>query len=366
LGFGDPSADTRLPGWHTIQAAPQPERVLLYSIAGRCIAHARVGWTDGKAWRRIRASAFPKNKIMAEADYRSIMQWLVAQIQAGHDAPTLLQSMRERGWSHEIAMELIAKAMGERAGAPSVATSPVAQSEASSARPADAAQTLSIVARASSMPQPMLEDGRLYLDAGDRKVSVLMQLPEPQIVLFGDFLSKDECDRLVETSRPRMQRSLTADRHTGADQVDQVRTSRGMFFGRGENPLVRTIETRIEHLLQWPIDRGEDLQVLHYKPGDRYEPHYDYFDPDGAGAPALLSRGGQRIATLLMYLREPERGGETTFPDLGLRFAAKRGCALFFSYDRPHPSTKTLHGGAPVIAGEKWVATKWLREGVFE
>jgi prolyl 4-hydroxylase len=28
--------------------------------------------------------------------------------------------------------------------------------------------------------------------------------------------------------------------------------------------------------------------------------------------------------------------------------------------------TRTLHGGAPVLEGEKWVATKWLREGAFE
>jgi prolyl 4-hydroxylase len=39
---------------------------------------------------------------------------------------------------------------------------------------------------------------------------------------------------------------------------------------------------------------------------------------------------------------------------------------VFFSYDRPHPATRTLHGGAPVIEGEKWVATKWLRERRFE
>lgn len=332
---------------------------------------------------------------MAEPDYRNIMQWLVAQIRAGHDAPTLLQSMRSRGWSQALAMELIAKAMNEVAGLsathaassaltvgvlPAAAT-PVmvssaahrASTEAAQISPAAAHAAIGVASKAAAptaahtaaMPQPALDEDRLYLDVGDRKVSVLMRLPQPQIVLFGDFLSKDECDRLVEAARPRMQRSLTADRHTGEDQVDSVRTSRGMFFRRGEIPLVRTIEARIERLLQWPTDRGEDLQVLHYKPGDRYEPHYDYFDPDGAGAPALLARGGQRVATLLIYLREPERGGETTFPDLGLRFAAKRGCALFFSYDRPHPSSQTLHGGAPVIAGEKWVATKWLREGVF-
>ena len=54
------------------------------------------------------------------------------------------------------------------------------------------------------------------------------------------------------------------------------------------------------------------------------------------------------------------------FPDIGLEVAPVRGNGVFFSYDRPHPSTRTLHGGAPVTAGEKWVATRWLREGKFQ
>ena len=48
-----------------------------------------------------------------------------------------------------------------------------------------------------------------------------------------------------------------------------------------------------------------------------------------------------------------------------MEVAPKRGNAVFFSYARPHPSTRTLHGGAPVFAGEKWIATKWLRERRF-
>jgi prolyl 4-hydroxylase len=66
-----------------------------------------------------------------------------------------------------------------------------------------------------------------------------------------------------------------------------------------------------------------------------------------------------------MYLQEPQQGGATTFPDVGLEVAPARGCGVFFSYDRPDPSTRTLHGGAAVLAGEKWVATKWLREREF-
>ncbi len=299
---------------------------------------------------------------MANADYRNITRWLVEQLRAGQPSHALLQSMCDRGWKRDLAMGLIAEAMGERSGATEMSPAPAVVSAQGSGQPEAQPATSS----ERRMPAPALGGGAMSLDAGDRKVSVLVTMPDPQIVMFADLLSKNECDRLVEMARPRMQRSLTTDMKTGNNKLDVVRTSRGMFFQRAENPLVRSIEARIAQLLSWPVENGEHLQVLHYRPGDRYEPHYDYFDPAAEGSAAVLARGGQRIATLLIYLREPERGGETIFPDLGLRFAARRGCALFFSYDRPHPSTKTLHGGAPVIAGEKWVATKWLREGVFE
>jgi len=303
------------------------------------------------------------NVRMSDVDYRNITRWIVEQTRAGQPTDALLRSMVDRGWDRELSMGLIAQALGMRATASASSSS---TESAATVETRGATTTIELPATEQpAMPGPAIADGEISVDVGDRRVSVLAALDSPRIVLFGDFLSKDECGQLVEAARPRMQRSMTADLNSGGDKIDEVRTSRGMFFNRGESALVNRIEARIARLLRWPVEKGEHLQVLHYRPGDQYEPHYDYFDPSKPGAAAVLARGGQRVATLLMYLREPERGGETTFPHLGLRFAAKRGCALFFSYDRPHPSTRTLHGGAPVLAGQKWVATKWLREGVF-
>jgi hypothetical protein len=111
-----------------------------------------------------------------------------------------------------------------------------------------------------------------------------------------------------------------------------------MFFRRGESELVQRIEARIARLLNWPVENGEGMQVLHYRPGAEYKPHYDYFDPAESRARPPSSRGGQRVATLVMYLNEPARGGGTTFPDLGLEVAPQRGHAVFFAYDRPTPA----------------------------
>lgn len=214
------------------------------------------------------------------------------------------------------------------------------------------------------MPGPGLGES-LYLDAGDRRVHLHSALARPRLVVFGNLLSGDECEALIEAARPRLARSLTVAPATGGEELNQDRTSSGMFFARGENELVQRIEARIATLLHWPADRGEGLQVLRYRSGAQYKPHYDYFDPAEPGTPALLRRGGQRVATLIMYLREPGQGGATLFPELGLEVAPRRGNAVFFSYAQPHPSTRTLHGGAPVTAGEKWIATKWLRERKF-
>jgi prolyl 4-hydroxylase len=217
----------------------------------------------------------------------------------------------------------------------------------------------------SGVPEPRLDDGASTIVAEGHPVQVAMAMRLPRVVLFDNLLTPEECDGLIALARPRLSRSETVDTATGGNEVNASRTSDGMFFERGEHPLIVRIEQRIAALVNWPVDHGEGLQILRYRPGAQYLPHHDYFDPAQPGTPRIVERGGQRVGTLVMYLNTPERGGATVFPDVGLEVAAQRGSAVFFSYDRPHPVTKTLHGGAPVIAGEKWVATKWLRQGVF-
>lgn len=169
----------------------------------------------------------------------------------------------------------------------------------------------------------------------------------------------------MELARPRLSRSLTVDTKTGGEELNASRTSQGMFFERLESALVQRIESRIAKLLHWPARNGEGLQVLRYGKDAEYRPHHDYFDPAEPGTQKILKRGGQRVGTLIIYLNDPEKGGATVFPELGLRVKPKRGQAVFFSYNEPLPSTRTLHGGEPVLVGEKWIATKWLREFEF-
>ena len=215
-------------------------------------------------------------------------------------------------------------------------------------------------------PQVNMEGMPLYLDAGDKKVSVLTVVNKPHVVIFSNVLSSEECDQLVESARPKLKRSQTVDIKTGGEEVNDVRTSNGMFFQIGQNEIVKKLESRIATLVNWPIEKGEGLQILQYKPGAEYKPHYDYFDPNLSSSAIALKNGGQRVGTFIIYLHEPEQGGGTVFPDINLEVIPRKGNAVFFSYEEDSPESKTLHGGSPVIKGEKWIATKWLRERTFK
>lgn len=274
-----------------------------------------------------------------------LRQWIVAQASAGQPPDAVLKSMIDSGWQEEVAV--------------------VALEETLRGFLVDHAKANGLPVPVV-VPEPLMMAGEVVVRAGGREVQILSSMRNPRVVVFGGLLSHDECDELVDLAAKRLARSETVQLDTGASEVNAARTSEGMFFTRGENAVCARIEARIAALLQWPLENGEGLQVLRYRPGAEYKPHYDYFDPVHSGTPTILKRGGQRVASLVMYLNTPTRGGATTFPDVNLEVGPIKGNAVFFSYDRPHPMTRSLHGGAPVLEGEKWVATKWLREGRFE
>ncbi|ERN04484.1 hypothetical protein AMTR_s00081p00029310 [Amborella trichopoda] len=203
----------------------------------------------------------------------------------------------------------------------------------------------------------------------------------PRAFLYKGFLTDEECDHLIVLARDKLEKSMVADNESGKSVMSEIRTSSGMFLSKGQDEIVARIEDRIAAWTFLPKENGESIQILHYEHGQKYEPHYDYFHDK-----ANQELGGHRIATVLMYLSQVTKGGETVFPNseakeiqLGddtLSDCAKRGYALkpnkgdallFFSL---HPDATTdqnsLHGSCPVIEGEKWSATKWIHVRSFD
>ncbi|XP_022979894.1 prolyl 4-hydroxylase 1 isoform X1 [Cucurbita maxima] len=196
----------------------------------------------------------------------------------------------------------------------------------------------------------------------------------PRIIVLHNFLSPEECDYLKAIALPHLEISTVVDTKTGKGVKSDFRTSSGMFLGHRDKkfPMVQAIEKRISVYSQIPIENGEFIQVLRYEKSQFYKPHHDYFSDT-----YNLMRGGQRIATMLMYLSENVEGGETYFPKAGsgecscggktvpgLSVKPVRGDAvLFWSMGLDGQSDpNSIHGGCEVLSGEKWSATKWMRQ----
>ena len=278
-----------------------------------------------------------------------LRKWIVEQAEAGCRPEDVLAAMKTSGWDEEVALEAMEATLRDRLDELGPRKNRVK------------------LPPAVPVPNPDYDETKgpvIVIDG--HPVRVLINMAEPRVMVFGNLLTEAECDQMVALASPRLARSETVDNATGGSEVNAARTSDGMFFERGETGLIDRLERRIAKLLRWPLENGEGLQILRYRPGAEYKPHHDYFDPIHPGTARILERGGQRVGSVVMYLNSPDGGGATTFPDVGLSVSPVKGNAVFFSYDKAHVSTKTLHGGAPVTAGEKWVATKWMREGVFK
>ncbi|VVE43212.1 2OG-Fe(II) oxygenase [Pandoraea fibrosis] len=215
-----------------------------------------------------------------------------------------------------------------------------------------------------NLPGPNLRDSPSHIEVDDLKIKIAARSTYPEIVVMENILDQDECCSLIDMASQRLERSRVAD-GSPHGYVDERRTSHGVFLSGDSCKLVSKLDERIAKLLNWPIEQMEDLQILRYKAGEQYMPHYDFFDAASRKAPANRA---QRIATLVIYLKEADCGGGTIFPMMPLEIFPRRGSGIFFVYPNPdtHQSKRTLHGGSPVITGSKWVATKWLTVGKSE
>ncbi|CAK9162855.1 unnamed protein product [Ilex paraguariensis] len=142
----------------------------------------------------------------------------------------------------------------------------------------------------------------------------------PRAFIYRGFLTDEECDHLITLAKDKLEKSMVADNESGNSVESEVRTSSGMFLKKAQDDVVAGIEVRIAAWTFLPEENGESIQILHYDHGQKYEPHFDYFNDK-----INQERGGNRVATVLMYLSNIEKGGETIFPSSEAKGAQPKG-----------------------------------------
>lgn len=180
----------------------------------------------------------------------------------------------------------------------------------------------------------------------------------PDVRLFPALFSAEECNFLIERAAPALRPSLVVDPQTGQHVPNPVRTSDAVAFPLvDESPTIHALCRRLADASGTHVKQGEPLQILRYKPGQEYRAHFD----------AIGNADNQRILTFLVYLNEDFEGGETYFLKPGLKVRGQKGDGLLFRNAdlSGAPDLNSQHSGLPVTAGEKYLASRWIREHRF-
>ncbi|NXH60760.1 P4HA3 hydroxylase, partial [Rhabdornis inornatus] len=185
---------------------------------------------------------------------------------------------------------------------------------------------------------------------------------QPYVALYHDFITDAEAETIKGLAGPWLQRSVVASGEK--QQKAEYRISKSAWLKDTADPVVRALDRRIAAVtgLDLRPPYAEYLQVVNYGLGGHYEPHFDH--ATSRKSPLYRMKSGNRIATIMIYLSAVEAGGSTAFIYANFSVPVVKNAALFWWNLRRNGNGDgdTLHAGCPVLAGDKWVANKWIHE----
>jgi len=200
---------------------------------------------------------------------------------------------------------------------------------------------------------------------------ILLDEPAAKIGVLHDFITPEQCQLLRERGEGDL-RLATVATSDGDSEISSARKALANMVNPNLNDLEDPL-TKLYHQgyafvnsvkgYNLPLHGQEGFSLVKYEPGMEYTPHCD---GNCAGQP---HKPGGRVATIVFYCQEAEVGGATTFTNANVHVRGKAGQASFFSYmdENAIMDTKlTHHSGCPILKGEKWIATLWMRQGLTD
>lgn len=188
-----------------------------------------------------------------------------------------------------------------------------------------------------------------------------ISVPNYEIQEIPHFLSPEECDIIVELSKPHLYESRVY-----SDDEDllsmESRQSKQHWLRDDDHPLVKKISEKAAALTNTPVSHQEALQVVSYDKGGFFKPHYDPCDGSETYCERMNSDSGPRWITFIIYLNDDFEGGETSFPNVNKSCKPEKGKAvIFYNTDTDGNIIKeALHSGNEIKSGTKWMCNKWI------
>ena len=175
------------------------------------------------------------------------------------------------------------------------------------------------------------------------------------------FLSRSECKNISNL----IMANLRPSEITGRNNDSEFRTSETCDLGNLDSDLIEKIDSRICQFLGLDNTFSEPIQGQYYKVGRQFKPHTDFFECDDLND--NLSDINQRTFTVMIYLNDVLKGGETVFSNIPISFNPKPGSAVIWNnlHENGSPNYDSIHQSKKVLEGHKVIITKWFRQNVY-
>ena len=206
----------------------------------------------------------------------------------------------------------------------------------------------------------------VWTGRNNRPYTVHKLSSSPWIVSIDNVLDDEEADEIIKiahetgfigsTTTGDVDETGTINRRKDFDRTSEQAWCQNSCDGEA---IVNTLYDRIFEITTVPPSNFEHLQMLKYEVGQKYNVHHDLL-----GLDPVVSACGPRILTFFVYLSDVDEGGETSFPEVGLKVKPKKGSAVLWVNVPDHnfdgQEKKTYHAALPVIKGRKYAAIAWI------
>ena len=182
---------------------------------------------------------------------------------------------------------------------------------------------------------------------------------DPQIKIYENFLSENDCKKIINLSKGNLKQACV-----GNGNRNVIRTGSNCFINKAKNEFTNNITKKISEAIGISSKNATNLQIVNYLKNQTYAYHYDAFPKDkNEKLITVKEEIYQRNFSIICYLNNVKKGGETYFPKIDLRIKPELGRMLVFSNTLKNTNDRdpySMHAGLPVYEGEKWILVCWF------